>query len=476
MNINDISRIEKALANGAQEQAQSVVGVVTRVENDGTVWFHLAGGVEETPARATSSSVSAGDEVMVQVYGGQAVITGNLTSPSTDDTQANKAHDVAQTAQVAADAAQGSVDDLKQYFWHDESGAHVKDEAGAESVWKGNKLAFIDSDGDEASAFGPISSRVGREDDGNVEITRDGIVLKYVMLQYITSLSGIVAAGAGQVLSYSFSMPLYTFNYAVATITGIGLNNTADNSKVYFRRGTTIVNAMKQECSNGVLTMEFDIPDELSRGGEFVIRAGAFSQRVSVTVELWSKVGQMTGFKVKQGSMNVERDIRAGGSVNADMIGADVIISNRSMSAEYTQALEFYSGGHADPIGTRYEQQGTPETSIGTGASYKPLGTYIDLTAGTYIIVASAWFASNTVGRRGLRIEYTELPVAETYSWTGMTRSTVNNTPVSGASTVLQTVVVVSINNSYRYAPWALQTSGGSLDVSNVDIRAVRIA
>ena len=76
---------------------------VVRVDGD-TAWVHIAGGIDATPVKMTTSA-KVGDEVQVRVSGGRAFIIGNVTSPPTDDTQANKATKKAEDAQEKASSA-----------------------------------------------------------------------------------------------------------------------------------------------------------------------------------------------------------------------------------------------------------------------------------------------------------------------------------------------------------------------------------
>lgn len=93
---------------------------VVRVEGN-TAWVHIPGGVDETPVRMTMNA-SPGDMVQVRVSGGRAWLTGNASSPPTDNTEAYKARDTAfeavriaetsekeaERAKVAADSAEAS--------------------------------------------------------------------------------------------------------------------------------------------------------------------------------------------------------------------------------------------------------------------------------------------------------------------------------------------------------------------------------
>lgn len=69
---------------------------VRRIEGN-TAWVHIPGGVDETPVQLTTNA-KKGDIVQVRVSGGQAWITGNATSPPTDDTTAKAAQETAATA------------------------------------------------------------------------------------------------------------------------------------------------------------------------------------------------------------------------------------------------------------------------------------------------------------------------------------------------------------------------------------------
>ena len=81
---------------------------VVRVD-DKTAWVHISGGVDETPVRRTVDA-KIGDEVQVRVGGGKAWITGNASSPPTDDTRAIKADTNATIAKNIADSAFNSAE------------------------------------------------------------------------------------------------------------------------------------------------------------------------------------------------------------------------------------------------------------------------------------------------------------------------------------------------------------------------------
>ena len=86
--------------------SENTVGTVSKIGADGTIWVRLAGASTDTPCRTTTVAVKPGDSVTVEVGGGSARITGNVSSPSTDDETANRA--VASASKAIDDAARAS--------------------------------------------------------------------------------------------------------------------------------------------------------------------------------------------------------------------------------------------------------------------------------------------------------------------------------------------------------------------------------
>ena len=100
---------------------------VTKVEGD-IAWVHIPGGVSETPVQR-SIDAKVGDTVTLRVSGGSAWITGNLSSPPTDDTAANDAKEHAKEAKVTAVRAQGTADGAKNLA--DKAGSAAENAANA---------------------------------------------------------------------------------------------------------------------------------------------------------------------------------------------------------------------------------------------------------------------------------------------------------------------------------------------------------
>lgn len=169
---------------------------VLRVDGD-TVWVHISGGVDETPIRKTINC-NKGDMVQLRVGGGDAWIVGNATAPPTDDKtaiiaqgyainaeeKADDAYSLADNAYVLADTAKTIADDTNQYFWHTQegtdTGAHITEipqeeflkdpsNGGGNLLARSNGVAIRDGL-EEIATFGE-TSRIGREDSSNLEIT-----------------------------------------------------------------------------------------------------------------------------------------------------------------------------------------------------------------------------------------------------------------------------------------------------------------
>lgn len=108
---------------------------VLRVDGD-TVWLHIPGGADETPAKKTIDC-KKGDTVQIRNGGGVAVLVGNQTAPPTDDSKANKVSAAEEKTEKrvgiveeAAEALKKTTKGIMQYFWFkngsdSEAGAHV---------------------------------------------------------------------------------------------------------------------------------------------------------------------------------------------------------------------------------------------------------------------------------------------------------------------------------------------------------------
>ena len=98
--------------SGKQDRSFDTPATVLRVEGD-TVWVHIDGGADETPALKTVNC-EEGQTVQVRISSGSAFLVGNASAPPTDDTTANVAHFVAEQAGEKATEAIRSVEAIEQ--------------------------------------------------------------------------------------------------------------------------------------------------------------------------------------------------------------------------------------------------------------------------------------------------------------------------------------------------------------------------
>lgn len=81
----------KEIASAMKQSKTKAYDTVAEVlwVDEKTAYVHIDGGADETPAQMAINCKS-GDTVKIRVSGGKAWLTGNLTSPPTDDTVAEK--------------------------------------------------------------------------------------------------------------------------------------------------------------------------------------------------------------------------------------------------------------------------------------------------------------------------------------------------------------------------------------------------
>lgn len=91
--LNEFVKEIASAMKQSKTKAYDTVAKVLRVDEK-TAYVHIDGGADETPAQM-AINCKAGDRVKIRVSGGRAWLTGNLTSPPTDDTAANKANKTA---------------------------------------------------------------------------------------------------------------------------------------------------------------------------------------------------------------------------------------------------------------------------------------------------------------------------------------------------------------------------------------------
>lgn len=197
-------------------RANTTYATVTRVDKEGTVWVHIPGGAEETPANGLNvATVEPGDVVGISIAGNQANVTGNASSPAVGEREvalavepvsrvANNAEQAATSAEQAAQEAKEVAAATSQHFWYDDNGAHVSTEANnatgeSNSLWNSlgllirnaannlvsitkSAINFYDGNGNDTTnvlaSFGASGAQIGRSTEANVQITPDATEFK----------------------------------------------------------------------------------------------------------------------------------------------------------------------------------------------------------------------------------------------------------------------------------------------------------
>ena len=133
--MSKIDQLVKTIVKAIDEKdrkktsALDTVATVSRIDGD-TAWVKFAGSDSETPVKQTIA-VKKGDKVQVRASKGSAWITGNITSPPTDNTLAEEAVKKSDTATKRAKKAEDMsiVADVMYYLASDQDeGVTTEDE------------------------------------------------------------------------------------------------------------------------------------------------------------------------------------------------------------------------------------------------------------------------------------------------------------------------------------------------------------
>lgn len=184
--------------NQGKTKPYDTAATVLRVEGQ-TAYVHIPGGVNETPVQLTIDA-KPGDIVRVRVSNNQAWLTGNGTSPPTDDTKAKAVEakatvieKVVNTVKTVAEKAYKIAGNTDQFFWVTESGtdtgAHITeipredfladpDNGGGNLLARSNGIAVRDGMAELATFSSEGLNVTTYDDQGNgVDIAHLGYAL-----------------------------------------------------------------------------------------------------------------------------------------------------------------------------------------------------------------------------------------------------------------------------------------------------------
>lgn len=142
-------KLQKAIAGTASKDApRSGTATVQRRDSNGTVWVRLPGASMDTPVvGSVVASVAAGDTISYEIQGGRVNVTGNASDPAAGERAVGAVRKAANAARGLARDAKAIAEATGQYFWRDDSGAHVSTEknnpAGPQNtIWNSLGMLF----------------------------------------------------------------------------------------------------------------------------------------------------------------------------------------------------------------------------------------------------------------------------------------------------------------------------------------------
>ena len=218
--------------------------------------------------------------------------------------------------------------------------------------------------------------------------------------------------------------------------------------------------------TSGLLTADGDIE---SMNGGIIATAGDIGALTAGTV---TTTGDITaGGDVKDGNGDTIASVKTT-ATNAGNAAAQAInIANTKQNAlDSSTPITVQSvtiGDHATAIGYNGTTTNTTATR-GDSTSYAGIGLQVSLPKGVWLLTGTITFASNTTGRRAVRL---------TDAGTAIACSEVVSPPANGAATALHTSAVVenTTSSNRTYAMQCYQNSGGTRNVTG-ELRYVRIA
>lgn len=196
-------------ANKKGTSAYDTQGQVIRIEGD-TAWVHIPGGIDETPVRLTMNA-KAGDTVQVRVSGGRAWLTGNASSPPTDDTQANKARDTAAEAMAQALASEQEAERAKLAADNAEASAKTAHEKAVEA---GKSAAEAKESADEAKTSAGAANKAANNALSQLSVVEDVVgTLTWISEHGDYALTEDTEVAAGK---YYFTKNADSFNVVIS--------------------------------------------------------------------------------------------------------------------------------------------------------------------------------------------------------------------------------------------------------------------
>ena len=491
-------RLAQALRPSTPDVAETSGGVVTRLDNDGTVWVQLHGAEDDTPCTSRTAAVHVGDAVTVTIDGGSARVNGNVTRPATDDERAEEAHELAaqateevsevreQTrvnimataiAQSIAEQAQAVADAIGQHFFADTNGVHVTEAEGDPTTEHNilinslgillrhavnplvsitqSAIAFYDGLGSAAAnvvaSFGADGARVGKVASYNLMLTAQRIAL---MLGE-DKLVDLNTNGITTTLKFAGSTQAAGTNYTDAELEAI---------ESFLNDGTTTV-----------------VDGKVYHDGDdtgYTVRSigGNYYEVLDAQGDSFSSANYDVMLYTPNSTPKFSLD--SAFSPSTEIPGAPVVMEIGGVALTFQDKalkmgtpLPVASGGTGSTgFGTIKTTDISTEVSVPHGSAWHTLGS-VTLTEGDWIVSYNAYFASNATGRRGMLIH----TAADTAGASSLRQGGVEVMAVDGGVTMLNGCRVLHLTaSSTTYYLNVMQSSGANLNVTGY-IRAFRL-
>lgn len=176
----------RGIAEQAQAEAEAASTAAAEADSKATAAGTAAAAAQssaDSAAAAARAADSKAEAASTAAQAAQSSATAASTAAAAAQTQAEAATTAAGTAgraaavaQAAAEAAQGDIDDLQEWFWHDTNGSHV---LGATSGYRNDitssGMNIVETATETSVAeFGANGARVGKTTGARTEIDADG--------------------------------------------------------------------------------------------------------------------------------------------------------------------------------------------------------------------------------------------------------------------------------------------------------------
>lgn len=417
---------------------QSHMATVTRIEGD-TTYVRIDGSQVETPVSKLVNA-NVGDRVSVTIQANTARITGNGTSPPTDDTIANVAKAVAEAT--------------NQHFFTDTNGIHVTE--ATQEDWEENH-----------SGANVLINSLG-------QLFRNGLNNLVSITSSATQFYDGVANAASNVVAQFGS-----FGAIIGKVASSHFAQDATSATFYGTDGTTKTLSIETHNDGGKLAFNGDLSSITGVLNLLNIFANGNTRNGAGILSLYANSKDPDTATGTYGqsylALNSDQSVANAELSSVDGNGgmASVRVDGKNSRVDVTGAMHLLTPLARSQGGTGVTDYGTVETESTDTAISMGSGSWVticslQLAGGAWLVTYGARYDTNATGRR-----YVCLNNASGNPSAGYQLATCESmNAVSGGNTFLRGAWVVSgVDTLYLKG---FQNSGGNLDTYGY-IRAVKL-